>query len=54
MSLYSLKYTVYSESEPEQSWRRENPLIAKDESFEREREIMIRLGTENNKDDSPE
>ena len=51
MSLYSLKYTVYSESEPEQSWRRENPLIAKDESFG---EIMIRLGTENNKDDSPE
>ena len=31
--------------------RRENLLIAKDESFG---EIMIRLETENNKDDPPE
>ena len=43
--------TSYSEPEPKQSWRRENLLIAKDESFG---EIMIRLETENNKDDPPE
>ena len=46
-----LPCTVCLDPEPEQSCRRENLLIAKDERFG---EIMIRLGTENNKGDPPE